>query len=425
MKHLHPYTICDIHLENGEEQLDFLLRQAHYCLFWWKQIPLGQLFTAPGIYRNTEEFREAVLDSIDPAITFYAVKQGINPGSYRSAFLSGDQWGFAAAMDSVLGDILYLQLPGTVDVSVIICTRNRADKLQRCLEMLLNQRRVPGEIIVVDNAPQDGSTRFVVSGFPTVRYHLEPKPGLDIARNAGARLARCPVLAYVDDDVLVHPDWAYRVWEAFRDPQIDAITGLVIASALETESQLLFEKYWSFNRGYRDRLYDGSFIHRERTGGAPVWEIGAGANMAFRKGVFEKAGYFDERLDVGAAGCSGDSEMWFRMLSRGMRILYTPRAVVYHEHRAELRALRKQLFYYMRGFTAAALIQHGQDRQAGYVRHFYRVLAPYYLKLLKQGLPSFRGRHRTVFNEISGIFSGTLFYLRNRHRPAEASIDRS
>ena len=147
--------------------------------------------------------------------------------------------------------------------------------------------------------------------------------------------------------------------------------------------------------------------------------------MAFRKTVLEEVGYFDERLDVGAAGCSGDSEIWFRILSRGMRILYTPRAVVYHEHRRTLPALHKQLFYYMRGFTAAALVQHRQDRRAGYRRHFYRVLAPYYLKLLKEGFPRYRSRHRTVFDELSGILSGLLFFLRNRNKPSQTPLSQS
>jgi GT2 family glycosyltransferase len=87
--------------------------------------------------------------------------------------------------------------------------------------------------------------------------------------------------------------------------------------------------------------------------------------MAFRKTVFEKAGLFDERLDAGAAGCNGDSEMWFRILACGGQIVYDPLPVVYHRHRTDMKQFKRQIFNYMRGFTAAALIQHKQKPKEG------------------------------------------------------------
>jgi cellulose synthase/poly-beta-1,6-N-acetylglucosamine synthase-like glycosyltransferase len=145
-----------------------------------------------------------------------------------------------------------------------------------------------------------------VEHFEGITYCREPRPGLDIARNTGAKKADYSIVAYIDDDVILHPLWSYRVWKAFEDPAIQAMTGLVIASSLDTESQQTFEKYWSFNRGYKEVLYNQGFFRESLQSGPPVWEIGAGANMAFRKEIFAKVGHFDERLDVGAAGCSGN-----------------------------------------------------------------------------------------------------------------------
>jgi len=90
--------------------------------------------------------------------------------------------------------------------------------------------------------------------------------------------------------------------------------------------------------------------------GVPVWEIGAGANMAFRKSIFDLVGYFDERLDVGASGCSGDSEFWYRILAEGWNCFYQPKAYVYHQHREEAKDLNHQLFSYMRGQVSSLLV---------------------------------------------------------------------
>ena len=58
-----------------------------------------------------------------------------------------------------------------------------------------------------------------------------------------------------------------------------------------------------------------------------MWKVGAGANMAFRRNVFDLVGLFDERLGAGAAGCSEDSEIWYRILANQLQIRYEPRAV--------------------------------------------------------------------------------------------------
>jgi GT2 family glycosyltransferase len=273
--------------------------------------------------------------------------------------------------------------------------------------------------VVVDNAPSDTATRDVVQGFEEVRYIKEPRIGLDIARNAGVVAAAFPVVAFVDDDVVVDPLWLYRVWETFQDPATAAMTGLVIAMKLDTEAQYIFEKHWSFNRGYCDKVYDSHFFSSTLAKGPPVWLIGAGANMAFRKDVFEEVGYFNELLDVGAAGCNGDSEMWYRILAQGHRIHYNPRAVVYHEHRKEIKGLKKQIFFYMRGFTAAALLQQEQHQEAGYKRHLFRKLPVYYSKLVTSGFPRYRYRTKTVWVEIMGVLSGLAFYVKNRNHESK------
>jgi GT2 family glycosyltransferase len=237
--------------------------------------------------------------------------------------------------------------PAPVSVSVVICTRDRPAELARCLASLPAQSLTPDEIIVVDNASVSDETRQV-SLNAGVRYVRESRPGLDIARNTGARACRGEIVAYTDDDVVLDENWLKRLVGAFDEPDILAVTGLVLPGELETPAQWHFESRWSFGRGFRRKDFGPEFYAQDSTEACPVWEIGAGASMAFRRSVFEDIGYFDERLDVGAAGCSGDSEYWHRVLSAGGRCRYEPASVAYHFHRREMDGLRKQVRAYMR-----------------------------------------------------------------------------
>lgn len=412
-----PYHIShlDLHTQIGLPLLD-TSSMGHYLVFWWQEIPLGQLFVKPREVLEAQTYYNRVLAAITPALQRYA-GTSLAATPIENWLQQQNLAAWNESLASILAPWIAREIPEQVAVSLVICTRNRSVFLNKCLQMVRGLRCRPTEIIVVDNAPTDNSTREVVENFPEVSYCLEARPGLDIARNTGLRQASAPIVAYMDDDVVTHPLWVYRVWETFQQPDTAAMTGLVIASELQTEAQQIFELHWSFNRGYIDKVYNSDYLRKTLAAGPPVWEIGAGANMAFRKEVAEKVGYFDERLDVGAAGCNGDSEMWFRILAHGHTIRYNPLAVVHHEHRRELGGLKKQIFSYMRGFAAAALIQQKQEKQAGYKRHMFQVLPPHYLKLLRRGFPYYRFQHRTLLTEIRGMISGIFFYLRNKNQP--------
>lgn len=412
-----PYHIEHVGLEN-DRAFDYTMSKdrGYYLVLWWRCIPIGDLYIKAGEEINDALIRRKVLKQIEPAIDMYSSGKSLKSLNFRRSFLEKDFQGFADGMTEIFSDFIPIMTPPSADVSVVICTRNRSKQLRKCLESFGNQKCIPKEIIVVDNAPVDDSTEQVTKEFKHVRYCKEPKPGLDIARNTGAREARSAVVAYTDDDVELHPWWVYQVNETFVRTDAVAMTGLVIASELETESQQIFERYWSFNRGYTDKEYDPYFLIDNLAEGPAVWEIGAGANMAFRKSVFDKVGYFDERLDVGAAGCNGDSEMWYRILLRGGSIYYNPRAVVLHEHRKEMSALKKQIFNYMRGFTAAALIQQSQNNRTGYKKHLFMKLPVHYLKLIMRGFPAYHSRYSTVFDELRGVISGMRYYSKNKRR---------
>ncbi len=300
--------------------------------------------------------------------------------------------------------------PGTV--SVVICTRDRPGELRRCLSSLPSQTLAPLEVIVVDNASATGETKAVALEAGVI-YVREDRPGLDYARNTGAAAARGDIVAYTDDDVLLHPSWLENMAAAFDAPSVGAVTGLVLPAELATPAQLHFETYWSFGRGYERKDFTPEAFTALRNA-YPAWEIGAGASMAFRREVFAAVGGFDERLDVGRAGCSGDSEFWYRLLAGGHVCRYEPTSVAFHYHRNTEDGLAGQLFHYMRGHAAALLVQFERTGRVGNLKRAFLGLP---LRYARRALRRSQPRDLYLEREVRGYLSGLGYYLAGPKRP--------
>ncbi len=360
------------------------------CLirFWVEDWPVGQI-PDDNARRHKLDLGSLVERAVDPEVMAYA-KDGVARNKGRGS-------------------------PG--DATVVICTRDRPQDLARCLASLSEQTLTPKQIIVVDNASVDDRTRDVALA-AGVDYVRETRPGLDFARNTGAQASIASIVAYTDDDVVLHPRWLERMVAAFDDDQIGAVTGLVLPGELNTEAQIFFEEHWSFGRGFARIDFGERFFAEDHRTGCPAWEIGAGASMALRREVFARIGGFDERLDAGAAGCSGDSEYWHRLLTHDYVCRYEPGAVAYHFHRREMRALSRQIYMYMRGHAAALLVQYERTGNRGNLNRIVRILPLYYLERAAKRL-LMRGQKSDCFllQEIGGFISGLFYYLRHR-RPA-------
>jgi GT2 family glycosyltransferase/SAM-dependent methyltransferase len=253
-----------------------------------------------------------------------------------------------------------------ISSSVVICTRDRAEDLRRCLESIAAAAVAPDEVIVVDNAPWTGATREVVDDFPEFRYLAEERPGLAAARNTGVSEASREAVVFTDDDTVVHPDWLWRLLEGFDQTGVMAVTGLVLPAELETEAQVVFQQmFGGFNHGYRRMRFGRDFYEATKADAPPVWKIGAGANMAIRREAVDLVGGFDERLGAGAAGCSEDSELWYRLLAAGWECRYQPRSVVFHFHRRDRESLERQAHDYIRGHVAALFVQYANTGDRG------------------------------------------------------------
>ena len=242
-------------------------------------------------------------------------------------------------------------------LTIAICTKDRAQRLRRLLESIdvvrARSRFRSLEVLVVDNAPADESTRLAAAAVDGVRYLIEPKTGLNFARDAALHAATGDRLAFLDDDVVVDRHWLDGLFDVWSDcPEAGGYSGLVLPFRLDTPAQLAFEIAGGFGRGFRRIHHEASNVGNPlHPVGAGV--VGAGCNMCFDRKLLLQLGGFDEALDTGAPlPGGGDLDIFYRVLRSGRGIVYEPRYAVCHEHRETLEQLRRQYWTWGLGFMA-------------------------------------------------------------------------
>ena len=374
-----PWHIRHLDLKDGATALEADAESAGLLVvFWWGDVPLGQAeIPARRLPLPAGAVRAIALDAVTPAVGDRLFEQGFQARLPEYAAPTPTPPGVDALrrIDDPLAEAvarvtaLEAAAPDN-SAAVVLCTRERPDDLRACLASLATLDPGPDELIVVDNAPTTDATRRVVEGAvergQAVRYVLEPRPGLSVARNAGLRASTAEIIAFTDDDVAVHPKWLLRLRAAFTGPEVMAVTGLMLPAELETEAQQLFQwNHGGYSWSYRALTFDQTFLDRTRWRGTPTWHIGAGASMAFRREAFAHVGGFDERLGAGASGCSEDSELWYRILAAGYTCRYEPASVVFHTHRRSMEGVERQLHDYMQGHVTALLAQYEHARHPG------------------------------------------------------------
>jgi GT2 family glycosyltransferase len=218
----------------------------------------------------------------------------------------------------------------TLAVSVVVPTYRRPELLGRCLTGLAAQDMTAEhyEILVADDA-DDEATRRQVETLATrakcaVRYlPVKGAHGPAAARNVGWRAARAPVIAFTDDDTIPQTGWLTAGVGAFRrDADLAAVTGRMIVP--------LPDRPTDYERN------EAGLEHAEFVT----------ANCFCRRDVLETLGGFDERF---TAAWREDSDLHFRLLQDGAKLMKVPAAVVVHPARPapwgiSLRMQRKSMF---------------------------------------------------------------------------------
>lgn len=199
------------------------------------------------------------------------------------------------------------------EVSIIICTRNRADDLRQTLTSLAEvcvPDGIAAELLIVDNASTDNTAQVVrecvLPNMP-VRSVFEPRSGLCRARNIGMAAAAGRVLLFTDDDLRFPPDWIAGMAGPILRTEADAVAGGVrFAPHLERSWMTAQHRAWLAGT-------DDILPH------SPSRMVGA--NMAFGRHVLEKVPAFDTELGAGALGPGDESLFSFQLLGARYRLV--------------------------------------------------------------------------------------------------------
>ncbi len=242
-------------------------------------------------------------------------------------------------------------------VSTIICAHSldNYQNLAEAVTSLLVQTHPELEVIIAI----DGNEEFykkVVANYrsqDTVKaVLLRENAGVSAARNAGVRVARGDVIAFMDDDAAADRQWVENLLSTYREYDAVAVGGKILPLWLgEKPDHLPEELYWLVGV-----THDG--FAREQ-----VVEVRNtfGPNMSFKKEVFEKVGGFSESLGFARKGASylqaEEPELALRMKQTlGKGVVYNPHAIVYHkipQSKLGVGILLRRAFY--QGYSKALL----------------------------------------------------------------------
>jgi len=220
-----------------------------------------------------------------------------------------------------------------LNISVVIPAYNAEGTISETLNALLHQKKIPREIIVVDNGSSD-KTAVKVKEFaktnPSLNIILdkEIKKGPSAARNKGASLASNNTIAFLDADCIPPVNWIEIIDNEFSG-------GCEIAGGtyegLDTTN---------FIGSYLNIIGKASFGKREAIG-ARVEDnrFLLGGTFAVSKSLFFKAGKFDEEMRLGE-----DADLCKRIYKIGKRAIYNPELTVVHDHREEFKCRFQKTF---------------------------------------------------------------------------------
>jgi GT2 family glycosyltransferase len=215
-------------------------------------------------------------------------------------------------------------------ISIVIVNWNGKKYIRQCLRSIIasNYPKDKLEIIVVDNASNDGSDQIIAREFPEViLIRNEQNLGFCEANNIGIRHSKGNVIVLLNNDTFVHNEWLNEIVKIINDPHVGIVgcrllypDGKIIQSCGCKE---LFPGYWI-------HIAAGLTIDEFRMEKEFEVDYVCGAAMAVKRELFDKIGLLDSRF----FSYVEDVDICYRARSAGYKVIIAPKAIVYHHSSA-------------------------------------------------------------------------------------------
>ena len=230
----------------------------------------------------------------------------------------------------------------SIRASVVVCvyTEKRLPRIRAALDSIARQTMPPWQVIVIADHNPALRDRLAAEYPDHEIISNKFEKGLSGARNTGIEHAAGDVVVFLDDDARAQPQWLETLLGSYDDESVLGVGGVVLAdwSSPGRPAWLPDEFLWVVGCSYRGQPEVKAEVRN------PI-----GANMSFRRSAFDQAGLFDSsvgRTSISSRplGCEEtEFSIRLRRLSPGARIIYEPRAVVYH-HVDQSRATWRYFF---------------------------------------------------------------------------------
>lgn len=233
----------------------------------------------------------------------------------------------------------------TLNLSVIICTKDRLDDLQECIASILRGKRLPQELIVIDDGNLDPKlVQDMLKNFNiNFQYRRKSPPNVNVSRNLAATLATGDILSFLDDDVVLEPHYYSSVMQAFEEDSEQRIAGITGAIKIHTHPlKRVFLRLFGLESNRPGKVQSCGAVTLVRSDEIqhPIkvdWL--SGCNMNFRKWIFEKY-RFDEQ-DAGYIW--GDDRDFTYPIGKEYTLIALPNAVLVHKKSPVSRPAAKNL----------------------------------------------------------------------------------
>ncbi len=250
-------------------------------------------------------------------------------------------------------------------VSVVICTYNREDFLERCLDYLQHQSNQNFEVVVINGPSTDGTEAVLKRYDGRIKVGRNPARNLSISRNMGIELSSGDLIAFIDDDAIPFDDWIDTLLREFGQLPL-TVAGIggpaYFAGALKFQAEDI-----GINKLAEAKVnIDSAEI------GKNGWQRSLlGTNTCFRADVLREIQGFDEQFDY----FLDESELCFRLQAKGYLVGYCPNLFLRHEfasshnrggqYKFNWFTICKNMAYYIAaysGLKGTALTQYVEKR---------------------------------------------------------------